>query len=234
MKDDILKNISVVIPVYDGEKYLAEAIESVLEQTLKPYEVIVVDDGSTDNSAKVAESFFPHVKLIQMEQSGPSAARNVGVLEANGYYLAFLDADDIWMSNKLKLQMDFLASNEDIDVLFGKSIQFYSPDLPANSRKKIRLVEGAQPFHGPETLLLSKKLFLSIGLFNENYKTGENIDWYMRALDSGHKIHALNKVLVRRRIHSKNRSRFSKSHRSDYLRIVRETLARRRKDQAKQ
>lgn len=230
MRENYPQTVSVVIPVYNGEKYLGEAIRSVIEQTLRPNEVIVVDDGSTDNSAQIAESFVPHVKLIKKGNNGAASARNAGIMKSKGFYLAFLDADDLWLPNKLEIQMDFLTSNRHIEILFCKAIQFYSPDLSANTRIKIQIVENVLPYHVPGTVLLSKDSFLSIGLYNENYKTGETIDWYLRALDSDYKINTLNEVLLRRRIHSKNSSRLKKSHRSDYIKIVRETLARRRKN----
>jgi len=97
--------ISVIIPVYNGERYLAEAIESALAQTWEPVEIIIVDDGSTDGSADVASRFASSVKYDLQPHAGPGAARNRGARLARGDYLAFLDADDLWLKEKLKLQM---------------------------------------------------------------------------------------------------------------------------------
>ena len=229
MKKTDLQTVSVVIPVHNGEKYLQETIRSVLNQTLKPFEIIVVDDGSTDKSIKITESFAPHINLIKNKNNGAASARNTGILKSKGEFLAFLDADDLWLPKKLEIQMDFLRSNRHIEILYSQAIQFYSPDLPGKIRETIKIVKEAQPFHVPGTLLLSKKSFLSIGLYNEEYETGENIDWYLRALDSDIEIHTLNKVLIRRRIHANNSSRFKKAEKIDYLKMARESILRKKK-----
>ena len=96
--------ISVVIPVYNREETLAHAIESALSQTLKPHEVVVIDDGSSDKSAEVAEGFGDIVRVIRQENAGAAIARNVGIRHAVGDWIAFLDSDDVWDRDKLKLQ----------------------------------------------------------------------------------------------------------------------------------
>lgn len=101
--------VSVIIPVYNGERFLAEAIRSALDQTLSPAEIIVIDDGSTDASAEVARGFGPPVRVLAQANLGPAAARNLGVAHAAGDLLAFLDADDLWMPEKLAYQVQFLC-----------------------------------------------------------------------------------------------------------------------------
>jgi len=96
--------ISVVIPVFNGERFLGEAIRSALSQTLPPHEVLVIDDGSTDGSAGLAESFGPPVRVIRQENRGEAAARNHGIEAAEGDWIAFLDSDDVWKPEKLALQ----------------------------------------------------------------------------------------------------------------------------------
>ncbi len=114
--------ISVVIPCFNAEKFIGEAIESVLSQTYPPYEVIVVDDGSIDNSADVVRSFGDRVKLIQQENKGRVEARKVGFKYATGDWIALLDADDYWHSKKLEIQVKFILDNfsPDMVLLHGK------------------------------------------------------------------------------------------------------------------
>ena len=103
--------ITVVIPAYNSEKYIARAIDSVLTQTHKPDEIIVVDDGSTDNTSEIARKYEPSVKLIQQQNAGASVARNTGIEAATSEWIAFLDADDEWLPEKLKLQTEHLKRN---------------------------------------------------------------------------------------------------------------------------
>lgn len=104
--------VSVIIPCYNSARYLAEAINSVLAQTVPAHEIIVIDDGSTDGSAGVAMSFAPHVKLIRQPNRGESAARNAGISASSGDWIAFLDSDDVWHPDKLKIQLGLIRGKE--------------------------------------------------------------------------------------------------------------------------
>ena len=106
--------ISAVIPAYNCEEYIARTIESVLGQTCPPDEIIVVDDGSADNTVDVVRSFGDKVILIQQENAGASVARNTGIKAAKGNWIAFLDGDDEWMLNKIELQIEHLKKNPDL------------------------------------------------------------------------------------------------------------------------
>ncbi|MFM5943125.1 MAG: glycosyltransferase family 2 protein, partial [Dolichospermum sp.] len=117
--------ISVIIPCYNRERYLAEAIESVLDQTYPHIELIVIDDGSSDRSGEIAQS-YPLIYHYQTN-GGIGAARNAGIALANGKFLAFLDSDDIWVKDKLAKQMAIFDTNLDIEAVFGYAQNFYSP-----------------------------------------------------------------------------------------------------------
>ena len=106
--------VSVVIPVYNGDRYLAEAITSVLDQTYKNFELIVVDDGSTDGSAEIAKSYKQAVLYTFQPNGGLSKARNTGLALARGKYIAFLDHDDLWLPHKLARQVTYLDSHPDV------------------------------------------------------------------------------------------------------------------------
>ena len=121
--------VSVVIPAYNMARYVGASIESVLAQTLPPDEVIVVDDGSSDQTAKVVEEFAAHVRLLRQEHMGYTVAMNRGIQEATGSLLAFQDADDLWEPEKLERQCAAIDTNPDVDAVFGHMECFLSPDV---------------------------------------------------------------------------------------------------------
>ncbi|MFM6154726.1 MAG: glycosyltransferase family 2 protein, partial [Sphaerospermopsis kisseleviana] len=118
--------VSVIIPVYNGDRHLAQAIESVLNQTYQPFEVIVVDDGSTDNSANVACS-YKEVHYLYQPNQGVAVARNTGISQARGEFIAFLDQDDLWTPDKLTVQVDYLLKHENIGYTLSKMRVFLEP-----------------------------------------------------------------------------------------------------------
>ena len=112
--------VSVIIPAYNASKFIREAINSVLNQTYKDYEIIVVDgrDGSTDNTREIVAEYGDAVRYFRQEDRGLSDARNKGILNSKGEYIAFLDSDDLWSENKLALQVEFLDSHRDVGLVF--------------------------------------------------------------------------------------------------------------------
>ncbi len=219
--------ISVIVPVYNGEKYLAEALRSILAQTLPVAEILVIDDGSTDAGAEIAARFAPPVRCIKQENSGAAAARNLGVSEASGDYLAFLDADDTWLPDKLEKQMDLLANDNRYDLVFGavEQINAAEPNQPdeAECRHERVLFKGLHV----GTMLVSKAVFRKVGFFAAGLKVGEFIDWYARARDMGLSIGLLDQVVMRRRIHETNMMKQAEEVGAQYARILLESLRRR-------
>jgi len=118
--------VSVIIPVYNGGRYLRAALESVFAQTYRPFEVIVVDDGSADDSGVIAQS-FPEVRYIYQTNQGVAAARNNGLEAARGEYFAFLDQDDLWAPEKLKLQVEYLLSHPEVGYTLTQQQFFLDP-----------------------------------------------------------------------------------------------------------
>ena len=221
------ESISVIIPVYNGERYIAEAVGSVLSQDFSPLEIIVVDDGSTDQTAELLRS-YANVRYVCQSRLGASAARNNGVRCSSGGWLAFLDADDLWMRDKLKVQTALLRTNPGLDMVFGYVEQFYSPELEESLKSKIKFAEGSMPGYVPGAMLVRKDSFLNVGFFNEAFKIGEFIDWYTRALDYGLNGHLAREVVLRRRIHDANTGIRERDSRKDYLRVLKASLDRRR------
>lgn len=225
--------ISVIIPVYNTEKYLAEAIQSVLNQSLKPTEIIIVDDGSTDGSVSVVKTFGDKVNLLlQPKNMGCGVARNRGIAEAQGEYLAFLDADDFWPENKLEIQLAYLQSHPEADMVFGMTEQFISPELPTEHQSKLRGELKKMPGYLAGPMLIKKETFVKVGLFNEKLELGEFIDWFSRAKDMGLSFHLLDSTVLFRRIHTTNMGIYKKQHLKDYTTLLRDALARKRQANA--
>ena len=216
--------ISVIIPVYNGAAYLGAAIESVLGQSRPPTEIIVVDDGSTDGSAAVAARFGNQVRAIFQEHGGIGAARNTGVRAAGGDFLAFLDADDLWMPDKLALQLEVFATNPDVDLVFGAARQFMDPALP----QRRGAMAGPAPAYLAGAMLARRDAFLRAGLFSAEWVVGEFVEWYLRAEDLGLKSLMRPECVLLRRIHTSNQGIREFDARIQYVRIVREALNRRR------
>jgi len=219
--------VSTVIPVYNCESHLAEAIESVLAQTYGPTEVIVVDDGSTDGSARVAKGFAPAVRYCSQPNAGAAAARNRGVALATGSFFAFLDADDLWMEDKLALQMEAFGRDPQLDLAFGHIIQFRTPD-PAAGRQSPEFEGEPMPGFSVCTMLVKRESFFRVGPFARRWRVGEFVDWYSRAQEKGLRHLMLPEVVTRRRVHAANMGIREHGSRPDYARILKAALDRRR------
>lgn len=210
--------VSVVIPVYNGERYLEQAVQSVRAQTHQPREIIVVDDGSTDGSAALAEKLG--VTCLRNSHAGAGAARNAGVQRASGKFLAFLDADDLWTPDKTERQLAVLCGASGAAMVFGFVQQFReaAPDeiLPA------------EPGYCAGTMLIRREHFLRVGDFSTEWKIGEFIDWYARAYELGLRSAMITDVLLKRRVHDTNIGIREKASQTDYARVLKAALDRRR------
>ena len=218
--------VSVVIPVYNGEKYLAEALDSVFAQTHRPLEVIVVDDGSTDQSAEIARA-VPGVRYCAQPHGGPGTSRNLGVSEARGPFLAFLDADDLWPVDKLARQLAVFDADPNLDILYGHVQQFRRPQ-PAGAPVEDERIGGPVPGYVPGTALVRREAFLRVGPIATHWRVGEFIDWYARAKEAGLNSLMLPDVLLKRRVHTENLGIRERASRGDYVRILKASLDRRR------
>jgi glycosyltransferase involved in cell wall biosynthesis len=226
--------VSVIIPVRDGAPYVASAIESVVEQTKPPAELLVIDDGSRDRTADIVSQFSGRgVHLIQQLPEGAAAARNRGVKLARHELLAFLDADDLWTPSKLELQCAELRSDPTLDMVFGYVRQFVSPDVEPAMRARLRCPEESTPSPHIGTMLIRRDPFESVGLFETAWAIGEFLVWYARAQLIGLREKTIPTVLLERRLHSANQGVLKRSERGDYVRIMKKILDCRQARQAK-
>lgn len=225
--------VSCIVPVYNGERYLGETLDSIVAQTHRPIEIIVVDDGSTDRSAAVAEECSAGVRLLRQRNAGPAAARNHGVREAVGSLVAFLDADDLWHPEKLERQVARFQARDELGFCVTHIQNFWVPELEAERRRfqGSRLAEPLPGYSAP-TLVVRATTLATVGEFRESMAHTSEPEWFMRASERGVIGELLPDVLVRRRLHLANRSRLrSLDSTEEYLRLVKGKLDRARQGQ---
>ena len=220
--------ISVLIPAYNAEKYISEAIESVLNQTYKNLEIIVVDDGSADKTRRVVESFGNKVKYHYQNNSGPGTARNVCINLSKGEYLAFLDADDIWTKNKLELQMAEFQSQSTLEAIFGMVRQVHQKVWTEKIRETNIPRDELMKGFIQSAMLIKRESFLRIGMFPEDTKVGEFVDWLLRAKELNLQMKLLPELFLFRRIHQTNLGIRKRSEINEYVKIVKKSIDRRR------
>lgn len=215
-----MASVSIIIPYYNQSFYLLEAIDSVLNQSLKDFEIIVIDDGSTDDPAGLYEKLENNTNIFLYKQNnqGAAAARNLGVNKATKEYLAFLDADDLWFADKIKTQLKALNQTQ-ADMIFTRIEQFISPDLMTESLAKLAIKNKVIEGLCPSTMLIKNDIFHKIGYFNPKLHLGEFIAWYLKSKILHLKPYVMPQTLARRRIHKNNTSYRNQSHRNDYLKI---------------
>lgn len=221
-------NVAVIIPVRDGERYLAEALYSVLAQTNAPGDVVVVDDGSTDRTVAAAERYAPRVRCISQPAAGIGAARNRGVAEARGEYLAFLDGDDVWPVDRLERQLAAFAAEPRPDLVFGHIEQFVSPELDAATSAELVCPDRPQPAFLANTMLMPRAVWDRVGPFSTTAVRSEFLDWLLRAREKGLRETMVNDVVLRRRLHAANHGRVQHEAAREYVVTLKRGLDRRR------
>lgn len=215
--------ISIIIPVKNGANYLYEALSGIKAQKMN-MEIIVVDDGSDDNTFEIAQN-FADIVLKHHISKGSVVAKNTALKIATGKYIMFHDHDDVMNENALLQMYDELEKDEKISAVMAKIKDFISPEISAEERQKI--VIRIEPYSGlfSGATLMRKEIFDKIGLFNENLKAGEIIDWQIKMQEQGLKIKKLDFVSANRRIHNSNFGRTNKEKEFvDYAAILRSKI----------
>lgn len=212
--------VSVVIPAYNRGALIGAALHSVLDQTVSVDEVIVVDDGSTDQTADIVRSFGGIVRYVHQDNAGAAAARNRGIKLATGDYLAFHDSDDIWVRHKNEVQLECFAKDPEIEFVFGDMANFRSesdvlePEIKHEDlhaylvAEKDNLVdlfkwliqENVVP---TPTVLMKRSVFEKVGSFDETLRLAEDYDLWLRVASECRSAFVPD-VLLRRRLHGDN------------------------------
>ena len=228
--------ISSIVPVFNGERYLKEALDSIRAQTYRPLEIIVADDGSTDGTAAIVAGYGEEVRYLFQPNAGPAAARNLGLSAARGEFVAFLDHDDLWHPEKLARQMARFQARPDLDVSVTHVQNFWIPELSDEAaRYKDHRRSQAVPGYTTTTLLARRTLFDSVGGFDPVVQHGDSTEWFLRVAEHGAVMELLPDVLSDRRLHQTNRTwHMATASRDQYLRIVKTSLDRRRRQRSHQ
>jgi glycosyltransferase involved in cell wall biosynthesis len=227
-----MKKISIIIPTYNAIAYLPEAVESVLKQTFKDFELIIIDDGSSDRTVEWASQINdPRVKVILQDNHGSARARNQGIAIAEGEYIALLDADDVWESTKLEKQVNFLARNPSIGlvdtsvVLINEDGKSTGKVVTTKAEKDVwkQLVQFQPVCSCDSTPLIRRECFENVGLFDEDLLFLEDLDFWIR-LASHYKFGAIKEPLVRYRQYSGSKSTNCQETLLAFRQIVEKTL----------
>jgi glycosyltransferase involved in cell wall biosynthesis len=206
-------SISVVIPAYNASRFIAETLESVLAQTLQPDEVLVIDDGSTDDTAAIAESFAPRVRVYRRSNQRQAAARNFGVQQATSEWIAFIDHDDLWEPNKLERQMAELARHPEADLCYtGHALLMQKGDTATIGRvvhappaKDIRRSLYEKWTFLPSSVLIRRSTLTAVNGFDPTICQGnEDYELWLRLLHAGAKFAVCREPLIQYRRHERN------------------------------
>ncbi|MDE1178491.1 MAG: glycosyltransferase [Edaphobacter sp.] len=208
-------SVAVIIPAYNGELYLRESIESVLSQTLPPAEIVVIDDGSTDASLRIAQAYEPRIRVISRPNGGVSAARNFGASITTAPWLAFLDHDDCWEPDFLAHATEVLLDTPDAAFLYtdrrvlyhhAAGITLSEPQSMPSPRQLPRHLLDRCPFT-PCSALVHRQAFLAVGGFDSRHNGVEDWDLWLRLSAHGIRFAHCPQPLVRYRVHQANASR---------------------------
>lgn len=220
--------ISVVIPAWNAAATLAETLASLAAQTRPADQVIVVDDGSSDATGALAEAHPLRPRVIRKAHAGAAAAMNLGVAEAAGDWLAFIDADDLWPAGKLALQAAILTGRAEVDAVLGHVESFVCPRVPVAAAGRFVVPPAPQPGWMSGTLLIRAAAFARVGRFAEDLSNGFAIDWFDRARAAGIRFLMVEDVLLRRRLHPGSLGARNRSSDAALLEMARRAIARRR------
>ena len=206
---------SIVIPAYNAARFIGDALDSVLAQTINDHEIIVVNDGSTDTPEleKALEPYLRYLTYIKRSNGGPAAARNTGIHAAKGEYVAFLDSDDQWVSNHLAEMKRVLESDGTLDLLYGDALSFGDLAVDGATTMSANPSEGLVTFESlvlckctviGSTVVARRQTLIAAGLFDESFRQGEDFDLWARVAYRGGRIDYRHHIHARRRIHKNN------------------------------
>ncbi len=199
--------VSIILPTYNCANFLPDSLGSILLQTYGSYEIVVVDDGSTDNTKEVLDPFMGKIKYINLEQNkGLPVARNIGIRSAQGRYIAFIDADDLWFPEKLQTDIEHFQRYPEVGMVYSKHINVDEKGTFINRGTKRRLPSGnifiqlfsEQNFITTSTVVVKKEVFETAGLFDEQFFNCQDWDMWLRTAFY-FKVAGINEFLVKYR-----------------------------------
>jgi len=219
--------VSVMIPAYNAERFIAEAVGSIRKQGYEPAEIVVADDGSTDRTPEVVAGLTPPVRYVRQENAGPPAARNRAIREATGSVFGFLDADDMWAEDKLRVQLPLLAAHPEVGLVCGR-VQIFLDHGWDGSRHHL------EPYQDPKTALtlqgslIQRWVFDRVGLFREDQRYADDVEWFLRVRELGIPILQHPEITFHYRRHDRNITNQAGDHQEYLARLLKSSLDRRR------
>ena len=218
--------VSVIIPVYNGEDFIREAIENILSQKYPALEIIIINDGSTDSTEAIINKLPADIRYFTQDNSGPSAARNKGIRDASGEFITFLDADDLWPENNLNIMVDEMLRNPDMEVIRG-----YAQLMEINKASGCYDYLGNPKESFPHYIgaaIYRKSAFEKVGLFDPLLRFGEDSDWFLRACEMKLNIKRLEETSLYVRRHGGNMTEGRNMLELNVMKVFKKTLERRR------
>jgi len=226
--------VSVVVPVYNGERFLDAALESIQAQDYRRIEIIVVNDGSTDRTADIAQA-VKGIRYLYQSNQGPAAARNAGMGLARGEFIAFLDADDLLAPNKVDVQVAYLMSHPEVGCAVARQVVFYEPGIepprwlseteakdephvgpaPPNRRRAMQVVRN-----GLLAAMVRRDIVARLGGFNPVLNSAEDVEWLLHLWEAGVEIVVVPEAILYRRLHGGNLTFNRHSVRTGWLHLV--------------
>jgi hypothetical protein len=218
--------VSVILPVFNGERFIGEAVENILSQGYPSLEILIIDDGSTDRTGDIVEQLPADIRYFRQDNGGPAAARNKGIRESTGEFIAFNDVDDLWPKKNLPMLVKELLKNEDIAVVHGYAQLAHFNEL---SREYEYSGNPAESFpYSIGAALFRRSAFTNVGLFDPTLLYGEDTDWFTRAQELNVSIRRLEEVTLIVRRHGKNMTCNKDTVELNHLRVFKKSLDRMR------
>ncbi|MEE9190605.1 MAG: glycosyltransferase family A protein [Candidatus Neomarinimicrobiota bacterium] len=226
-KSDGKVSISVIIPVYNSARFIHDTINNILKQSMTPFEIIVIDDGSTDGSGELVKTTYPDIQYRYQNNQGPAAARNAGLKIARGNAIAFQDSDDLWPKNKLELQAAYLNQNPAVDIILGQTQVYVQRSNSSGEKIYVKFKDPwpALMFH---SALIRKGVFETAGFIDETFQYAEEVDWFLRAKEIGVDIRFIKETVLFYHRHQDNMSKLIRSDKKYFITALKKSLSRRR------
>lgn len=225
--------VSVIVPFHNAERYLGEAVQSVVAQTYRPLELLLVDDACSDGSARVAAGLaatHAEVRLLRLRRNrGPAMARNHGLARARGGLTTFLDADDVMLPERLACQVHYLTEHPGVDLVVCAEELAVEPNAPPEAVRR-RRARGAGPRFHIMSMMVRRDAFRRVGGFDPSYRVAEDLDWLFRAAGAGLTVGTLDRVLTRHRLHGGNLSYRTHEIKAGIIRSLRQRVRERTSD----
>lgn len=221
--------VSVIIAAYNAAGFITDALGSIQSQQHEPLEIIVVDDGSTDATAVTVASFSDTVRYTYQPNAGPPAARNRGLEIAQGEVVCFLDADDMWTADKLRVQLSLLAAEPELDIVLGHS-RYVRATEGEGGNKTLEFHPDSWPILSLGAAAIRARAFERIGRFDEQMRYDDDVDWYLRAREAGLAFRIHPEVVKLYRRHSGNATNHRDMDQHFFLKALKQSLDRRRSE----